>query len=137
MGKRETHSNAPEQQALILRRPSHMVVRVVRHLKDMRRHRLLVLRGIAVLCCIFLHDRVGVGWDIFVGVEGDEGRGTDSRVHIVVHEPFSKACNDNVVGNGRQFGEVCHRLQALVDGGLAIHRRHGGKATASRTSVGR
>ncbi len=106
----------PVYDTLVLVCPAHVVVGVVRELKDVGRLDCFVVRGVSVFGGILVHDRVGIGRDILVGVESDEPRRADASVDIVCHEALSEAGDNNVIGDGRQLGEVCDSLEPLVDG---------------------
>lgn len=117
--------SAPEQNRLVLVRPAHVVVRIVRELEDMRGQRLLLLAGVPVVGRVFEHDGVGVGGDVFVRVKRHQRGGAYVRVDAVVHEPLPQAGDDGIVGDGRQRGEVGDRLELLVGrhgrGGPPVH----------------
>ena len=112
-----------------------MVVGIVGKLEDVGRLRCLVLVGIPVCCRVFVQDGVGIGGNVFVGVEGDEAGGTNASVDIVGHEALAQACHDNVIRDGRELGEVGDRLETLVNGRLAIHGDEGNGCEAEKQTT--
>lgn len=46
-------------------------------------------------------------------VEDDKGRWTDGGVDGVCHETFTETCDDGVVRDGRQGGQVNDALESL------------------------
>ena len=83
--------NPPEENTLVLGGPAHVVVCIVHQLKDVRGELFLGLGGVPILCCIFVQRRVGIGVDVLVRVDDDEGTGADPGVVVVGHEAFAEA----------------------------------------------
>lgn len=88
---------APEENTLILRSPTHVVIRIVRKLEYVGWKRDLGGGRVAVLSGILLQNGVGIAGDIFVRIDGDDGGGANVSVYGVGHEPFADACYDDVV----------------------------------------
>jgi len=103
-----------------------MVVGVVGKLKDMGRERNLLVRGIAILCGIFEENGVCVAGDVFVGIQGDQGRRIQCGVDVVSEETLSEAGDYGVVRDVWKGGEVRDVLELLMVGGRLPVHRHGG-----------
>jgi hypothetical protein len=104
----------PEEDGLVLGGSAHVVVGIVGELEDVRGEGLLVAGRVAVLCGVLVEDVVGVGGDVFVGVEGDEGGRADGGVDGVCHEALAEAGDDKVVGDIGEAGDVRGGLEPLV-----------------------
>ena len=89
-----------DDEGLVLGRAPHVVVGVVGELEDMRGKGGLVFRRVPIVCGILLEDRVGVGCDVLVWVDCDEGGGSDAGVNCVGHETLAETGDDDIVRDG-------------------------------------
>ena len=86
-----------QNDALILGRPSHVIVRIICKLKYVWGKGLLVCRYAAVLGGILVKNRVGVAGHILVGVDNDDRRAADTIINGVREESFSNTRDDGIV----------------------------------------
>ena len=87
-GKRPGYSR--QNDALILSRPPHVIVRIIGKLEYVW-GKSLVFRYAAMLGGILVKNRVGVSGHILVGIDGDDRRVTDGSINGVRQESFSNA----------------------------------------------
>ena len=83
--------NEPQENALVLGGASHVVVGVVGELEDVGRERDLVIGCISILRGILEKNGVCVAGDVFVGVQGDQGRRVYCGVDVVSEKTLSEA----------------------------------------------
>lgn len=116
--------NARKDDRLVLPSPPHVVESVHSEPKDMWPELLqaaLVETDTAVLVRVLLADGVAVALDVFVGVECDDGVGSEGGVDVVGHKAFAEDGDEGVVcdaGDG-QSSEVCNALELFA--GYVVH----------------
>ena len=116
--------NGPQKNALVLGGAPHVIVSIVGKLEDMGRKRSLLLGGTTILCRIFEENGIRVTGDVFMGINGDQGRGVYCSVDVVCEETFPEAGDYEVVRDVWKGGEVCDILELLMVGGsLPINHR--------------
>ena len=99
-----------------------MVISVVGELKDVGRKRRFFFRGVAKFCGILVENRIRVGWDVFVGVYGDQSGGINGSIDVVSEKTLSEAGDYEVVRDVWKGGEVGDILELLMIGGrLPVH----------------
>ena len=126
--------NTPQEDTLILLRPPHVVVGIVCQLENVWWQVLLVRSGIAVLCGVFGENLVAIAGDVLVGIEGNDGRGTNRSVDDLFCIAFAQARDDDIVRDWVERREIGRFFEALVkERGLPIGR-HQGDETPKRAS---
>ena len=69
--EKQRNGHGPQQDGLVLSSAPHVIVGVIGKLENMRALENLVFRCVSVLGGVLEEDRVGVGWDIFMGINGN------------------------------------------------------------------
>ena len=97
---REGAKYSRQNDALILGRPPHVIVRVIGKLEYVWGKGLLVFGYAAILGGILVKNRVGVVGHILVGIDNDDRRAADASINGVREESFSNTRDDGIVRKG-------------------------------------
>ncbi len=100
-----------------------MVIGIVGELKDVWGKSFFVPVRISVVAGVLLECSIGIGRNIFMWITGDKAGGADRGVDVVCKEALPQAGENSVVRNGRELGDVGHRLKTRMDAGLTVHRQ--------------